>query len=466
MFDREDLEADLAVTGHVVTSQAEFPRGEVRVRDGRVVAVLDSPGHAPATDHVDAGGAYVMPGVVDPHVHCLSHAAEGIEAATRSAAAGGVTTLLEMPFDETGPVWSVEAFRRKRRAVQREAHVDVGMYATVEPGGRGIAEIPKLAAQGAACFKLSTFQTDPRRFPRTPDGEMLDAFGEIARTGLRVCVHAENNDIVQRRLAALRATDGSDPLLHAASRPPVTETAAVAAVLELARASGADLHFCHVSTPHAVDLVQWHRRRGTTVTTEVCPHYLALTGQDMARDGVRLKFNPPLRSAEEADGLWHRVRSGEIDMIASDHAPWPLEYKRRDHVFDNASGGPGVETLLPLVADRALHQRRMDPRALVSSLSTRAARAFGLDDRKGDLRRGLDGDLVVLDPDTEWTVDGSQLRSNAGWSPFDGMRIRGSVRLTVSRGEVVWDGSRVLSAPGRGRFLSPAPPSERQGPNA
>lgn len=466
MFDPEDLDADLSVTGHVVTSQREYPRGEVRVRDGRVLAVRETPSDAPAAERVDAGGAYVLPGVVDPHVHCLSHAGEGIEAATRSAAAGGVTTLLEMPFDEAGPVWSVDAFRAKRAAVLREAHLDVGMYATVEPGGQGIAEIPKLAAEGAACFKLSTFQTDPRRFPRTPDGEMLDAFAEIARTGLRVCVHAENDEIVQRNLARLRASGASGPLLHGVSRPPVAETAAVAAVLEFARASGVHLHFCHVSTPHAVDLVQWHRRTGTSVTTEVCPHYLTLTEQDMVRGGARLKYNPPLRTPAEADGLWHRLRSGALDMVASDHAPWPLALKQRDHVLDNASGGPGVETLLPLVAGAALHERRMTPRELVRSLSTRAAHAFGLADRKGDLRPGLDGDLVILDPDAEWTVDGSRLRSNAGWSPFDGMRIRGRVRCTVSRGEVIWDGESVRSAAGRGRFLAPAPfpaPPEEDG---
>ncbi|EST37300.1 hypothetical protein N566_13650 [Streptomycetaceae bacterium MP113-05] len=465
MFAPEALDADLSVTGHVVTSQEEFPGGEVRVRDGRVIAVLDVPSDAPSAERIDAGGAYVLPGVVDPHVHCLSHGGEGIEAATRSAAAGGVTTLLEMPFDEAGPVWSVDAFRGKRRAVQQEAHVDVGMYATVKPGGSGLAEIPALVAEGATCFKLSTFHTHPERFPRTPDGELLDAFDEIARTGLRVCVHAENDEIVQRKLSQLRASGGSGPLLHGASRPPVTETAAVAAVLEFARATGVRLHFCHISTPHAVDLVQWHRRAGTSVTTEVCPHYLALTEQDMVRGDARLKYNPPLRAAQESDGLWQRIRAGEIDMIASDHAPWPPEYKQRDHVFDNASGGPGVETLLPLMADRALHDHRMDPRALVRSVSTRAARAFGLDDRKGDLRPGLDGDLVVLDPEAAWTVDGTRLRSNAGWSPFDGMRIRGRVRLTVSRGEVIWDGTSVLSTPGRGRFLAPgtgsAPTKER-----
>ncbi|MFR9676438.1 dihydroorotase [Streptomyces sp. TR06-5] len=461
MFDQEALDADLAVIGHVVTSRARIPRGEVRVRDGRIVAVLDNPSDAPAAERIDAGDAWVMPGVVDPHVHCLSHAGEGVEAATRSAAAGGVTTLLEMPFDETGPVWSAEAFRAKRDTVRRETHVDIGMYATVEPGGSGLDTVGELAALGAACFKLSTFHTDPLRFPRTPDGELLDAFDAIAGTGLRVCVHAENDEIVQRNLTRMRNTDDSDPLLHGASRPPVTETAAVAAVLEMARATGVDLHFCHISTPHAVDLVQWHRDRGTSVTTEVCPHYLALTEQDMARSGAQLKFNPPLRAPGSTGALRERALSGAIDMIASDHAPWPLEKKQRDHIFDNASGGPGVETLLPVAADAAL-RHHADPRALVRSVSTRAARAFGLHHRKGDLRPGLDADLVVLDPDTAWTVDGTALHSRAGWSPFDGRTLRAAVQLTVSRGDIIWDGASVLSTPGRGHLLTPAA-AHRQG---
>lgn len=451
MSNEPDLSADLAVSGHVVTSTNRLPGGEVRIRDGRIVAVLEGPSDAPAAERVDVGDAYVMPGVIDPHVHCLSYEGEGIAAATRSAAAGGVTTILEMPFDADGPIWSVPVFTAKRERVRAEAHVDVGMYATVEPGGEGIDEIPGLAEAGAACFKVSTYHTDSRRFPRTPDDELLAVFEAIAATGRRVCVHSENNEIVQAKVAELKDRGESDPLLHCAARPPVTETAAVANVLELGKDIGVRLHFCHISTPRAVDLVRQHVRDGSPASVEVCPHYLTLTEADMAARGAWMKCNPPLRTDDHVAGLWERFDA--VDAIASDHAPWPREYKKRANIFDNASGFPGVETMFPVTASAALHDHRLDPRALVNATSTKVAARFGLSHRKGDLVPGLDGDLVVLDPTARWTLDEASLHSTAGWSPFHGRELRGRVTLAVSRGEVVWDGSRVLAEPGRGRFL-------------
>lgn len=465
MSEPEYSDADLAVVGHVVTSETQLPRGEVRVRGGRIVAVFDRPSDIPANERVDVGSAYVMPGIIDPHVHCLSYAGEGIDVGTRSSAAGGVTTILEMPFDEGGPIWSVGAFEGKRQLVQREAHVDVGLYATVEPGGQGIEEIAGMAAAGATCFKVSTYHTHGRRFPRTPDNELLTVFEEIARTGRRVCVHAENNEIVQAKVAELKAFGERDPRLHCDSRPIVTETAAVANVLELGREIGVKLHFCHISTPRSIDLVRWHRYNGSPATVEVCPHYLTLTADDMAGCGGWLKCNPPLRGPDEVEGLWERFHLGEIDAIASDHAPWPAGAKDRSNIFDNASGGPGVETLLPVTASSAIHEHRVDPCELVRTTSTKVARAFGLGDRKGDLLPGLDGDIVVLDPNVAWTVDGTLLHSNAAWSPFHGRRLQGRVMLTVSRGEVIWDGSRLLSSPGRGEFLAPSEQSGDAGKN-
>ena len=448
-------EDDLSLVGHVVSSTENFPRGEVRIRDGHIVSVSGTASEEPYGQRIDVGDKLILPGVIDPHVHCLSYEGEGIEAGTRSAAAGGVTTILEMPFDAEGPIWSVPAFQEKRTRVEREAHVDVGMYATVKPGGEGIKEISGLAEAGACCFKVSTFHTDPNRFPRTPDNELIEVFEEIAQTGRRVCVHAENNEIVQAKVEELKDRGEEDPRLHCAARPPVTETAAVANVLELGREIGVKLHFCHISTPRAVDLVRWYSSEGSPATVEVCPHYLTLTEKDMLERGAWLKCNPPLRTSEDVDGLWERFREGQIDAIASDHAPWPRHYKDKKNIFDNASGGPGVETLLPVTASEALHTRGIDPSELVRTTSTRVASAFGLDDRKGDLRAGLDADIVVFDADHKWVLDEAQLHSTAGWSPFHGRALQGRVEMTFSRGELIWDGTKVLSQPGRGRFLKP-----------
>lgn len=449
----DSSQCQLSIVGHVVGRSVNYPRGEVRIRDGVIVDVLPTPSSAPCAERVDVGGAYVLPGVIDPHVHALSDPREGVEAATRAAAAGGVTTILEMPFDQSGPIWTVERLEAKKLLVADEAHVDVGLFATVRPGG-GVAQVADLAAAGAVTFKISTYHTDSERFPRTPDNEMIEVFRAIAATGRRVCVHAESDEIVRSLVASLRDRGEEDPRLHCAARPAVTETAAVANTLELAQAAGAKVHFVHMSLPHSIELVRSYAKRGVDVSAEACPQYLLFSEDDMLSMGARLKVNPPLRKPKDVRGMWDLLRGDEIDTISSDHAPWALSEKDKANIFDNTSGAPGVETVFPVLAAIALHDEGVGIESLVRAYCWRPAELFGIQHRKGDLKVGLDGDVTIFDPDVEWVVDESVMQSNAGWSPFDGRKLRGRVTMTVSRGEVVFDGERVLSRPGRGQLVT------------
>jgi allantoinase len=437
----------------VVCRAGHYPRGEVRVTGGRVAEVLARPSDQPYGQRIDVGDAYVLPGVIDPHVHSLSDPREGIGTATRAAAAGGVTTILEMPFDKAGPVWSPERVAAKRELVAREAHVDVGLFATVQPGG-GASAVPALAEAGAVTFKVSTYHTDPNRFPRTPDDELLEVFRAVARTGRRVCVHAESDEIVRRLMSQLRASGVSDPRAHCAARPAVSETAAVANTLELARAAEAKVHFVHMSLPQSIDLIRAAARDGVDASGEACPQYLMLTEQDMIRLGARAKVNPPPRTRADVDGLWARLATDEVDVLSSDHAPWPLSEKSQENIFDNASGAPGVETLFPVCASVGLHERNVSIDSLVRACCWRPAELFGIGHRKGDIRVGLDADITVFDPSVEWTVDETELLSNAGWSPFQGLSLRGRVMRTICRGATVYDGTRVTAAPGQGQLVT------------
>ncbi|MFJ9544363.1 dihydroorotase family protein [Streptomyces sp. NPDC101225] len=442
---------DLVVTGLVRGPGGDWARREIGVRDG-VIAAIGAPGSVFGARTLDMGGALLLPGMVDAHVHSLSHSGEGVAAATRAAAAGGVTTIVEMPFDGTGPINSTDRLARKKELVAGEAHVDVALLGTVAPEG-GWRAIDALRDNGVAGLKVSMFLTDPDRFPRISDPELINVFSAARANGLPVCVHAENDEVVRTLIGRLRA-EGTDPLAHCRSRPPVSETLAVLTALELAAHTGVKLHVCHASLPRSVDLVRLFAGIGADATLETCPHYLLLDEQDMARRGARLKINPPLRTTADREGLWDRLVRGDIDVISSDHAPWPVEWKSRPNVFDNHSGAPGVETVYPLVLSEA-HRRGPDVfDAAVRAMTTNPARRYGLSP-KGQVAVGFDADMVAFDPDRTWVIDEHALHSNAGWSPYDGMTSRGRVVMTMVRGEVAYDDD-LRAAPGSGRAVTPA----------
>jgi allantoinase len=425
------------ISGRVLGPDGSPRRAGVSIRDGRIVSIGDPAGdHAPDRDY---GDALLLPGAVDVHVHTRSYAEEGIERCTRAAAAGGVTTIVDMPYDAGGPVDSLAAFEAKVADVQREAVIDVALWATVAPRGP-IDQVQDLVDAGAAAFKLSTFETHPQRFPRIPDAQLLRAFAAIARAGGLAGVHAENDEIVRAGIAEeLAAGHGGDPLAHGRSRPPVAENEAIARCLELARATGVRLHVCHVSTPRGVQLVTEARADGVDVSAETCPHYLLLDESALLRLGGEAKINPPLRSLA--------LPPGGLDLISSDHVGWPPERKHGPDIFSVASGAPGVELIVPLVHDA------LGAAALVRLVSEAPARRFGLWPRKGSLAPGADADLLVLDPESDWVVDPARLVTAAGWSPYTGRRLKGRVIATFARGRQVWDGERVLAGAGAGRFV-------------
>jgi allantoinase len=446
---------DLSLVGHILSPSVDLPHGEIQVRGGKISALHERPAASGFRRRIDVGDAHLLPGLVDAHVHALSHPGEGIAAATRSAAAGGVTTIVDMPFDAAGPISSVERFEQKRAVVEREAFIDVALMATVRPGSEADGTISALADHGACGFKVSTFETDPRRFPRLVDPQLVDAFSAIAATGRPVAVHAENNDLIKRNLALLHPAGETDPLAHCRARPWYAETSAVAAVIELARATDVKVHFCHLSLPRSIDMASAARREGMSVSVETCPHYLVFSEDEMAVQKGRLKMNPPLRRGDDVAGLWARL-AGEIDLIASDHAPWPLEDKTRQNIFDNHSGLPGTETMFGVVADAMDGHAALDLATLVRLMSSRPAQLYGLDHRKGDLQPGMDADIIVYTQQPQ-RIDEGRLHSNAGWSPYHDRCLRGSVTHTISRGELVWSDGTLRGTAGRGTWLRAFP---------
>ena len=442
---------DLVVRGDVVLPADLAQDGAVGIHGGRIVGIFDGstvPAHRRA---IDARGQYVLPGIIDAHVHCYSTPNEGFTGATRSAAAGGVTTIVEMPYDQGRPVISLERFADKVKRLEAESLVDVALLATIKKTG-GLDQIAPLASAGACGFKVSLYESDPDRFPRIPDYELLQAFALVRQTGLPIGLHCENDELVTGYIQQYH-DQGADPRAHGHSRPDIVETSAVLKALEFAFATGVHVHIYHASLARSFELVEWYRRQGGRVTAETCTHYLTLTDEDMDQLGAKGKINPPLRPAAEHDKLWALCANGTIDQITSDHAPWLPEYKNRANIFDNASGAPGVETLVPLIYSEGVAQGRITIHDFARLLAQRPAEIFGLAPRKGQIRIGADADFTLLDPTAEWLLDEAGLHSSAGWSPYHRWRLQGRVTQTILRGQVIYDGADVTAEPGTGHFV-------------
>jgi allantoinase len=441
---------DVVIQGNIVLPNEVLYNASVAIKNGKIDGVFKDNIEVRGKQHINAHGHYVLPGAIDAHVHCYSSLDEGFTNASRSAAAGGVTTIIEMPYDATGMVCTEELFLEKMERLNKETVVDMALLATIHKKN-GLDQIPLMAKAGACGFKVSMFNTDSFRFPRIDDGELYEAFTKIAETGCPVGVHAETNEIVQKFIQKYKE-EGEDPRSHCWSRPKISESTAALKVMEMAYWSGVKLHLYHCTFPRIFELVNYYRSKGTQVTAETCTHYLAFEENDMLTLKAKGKINPPLRSRRDMEQLWIQMSRGMIDIVTSDHAPWLIERKSHSDIFDNASGTPGVETLLPLIYSEGVAKGRITILQLANMLSKKPASIFGLDYCKGSIEEGKDADLVIIDPMAKWVLDEKDLHSSAGWSPYHGMEMQGRLTHTLVRGKIVYNG-RVVGEQGDGKFI-------------
>ncbi len=448
---------DLVLTGRLILTDREVEGGFVAVRDGSVAMI--GQGAAPgARERHDLGPALILPGAVDAQVHSLSQrGAEGFAASTAAAAAGGVTTIVDMPYDEGNLVCSAEAVARKAAEAEAEARVDVALYGTIAPED-GPARIAEQAEAGVAAFKFSTFGTDAKRFPRIPPQLLMDCFAEVARTGLAAGVHNEDDAFVREAMAAVEAAGITDWRAHGLSRPPMTEILALLQIYETGAATGCPAHVVHCSLSRGYEIARRYRAEGHHATVECCIHYLTLDEEnDVARLGGKAKINPPIRPRAEVEALWRQVAAGNVSMVSTDHVSWTEERKTDPDMLSNASGVPGLEVMVPLFIKGA-EARGIPLTWAARLLAENPARHFRIDDRKGGIAPGRDADLVVLKPVAQVYRGEDSRHSVAKWSPYDGIELPWTVAGTWRRGEQVFDGRDVLAAPGSGRFIRPRLP--------
>lgn len=450
-------EHDLAVQGDLVLADGAILRsGWLGVKGEAITTISQNPLRA---NHIyDARDKLILPGFVDAHVHTRSSLNEGITATTRAAAAGGTTTVIDMPFDRPArPVRHVATFQEKVDDVNREAIIDVALYATFAPKGP-LDALAGLAKAGACGFKVSTIQVDIDRFPRVPDGKLYEAFQEIAKLDLPVAAHQENQEIIEHTTARLRAAGLVNPIHHVHSRPPVAEAEAAGRLLELAYWTGVHLHMVHGTLPRTFDLIQWNKTQGVSASGETCIQYLLLTEEALRRIGGRAKCCPPLRTEVDVYTLWDYLQDRKIDIVTSDHSPYLLSKKDTPDIFDAYAGLPGAETLGPLLYSEGVARGRISLQTFVEVLASGPARIFGLP-RKGRLAVGYDADFVVFDPDHTWHIDEQRLHHHMQWSPYHGRSVQGCVLATYLRGQPVFSKDRILAEPGTGRFVHPRLPS-------
>ncbi|MBB4122588.1 dihydroorotase [Martelella radicis] len=445
---------DLVLRGTIVTPLAAIESGWVAVKDGRIAALGDAATPPPsAAETIDHGDRMILPGVIDGQTHATSaKGLPGIADTTRAAIAGGVTTLVDMPFDNPAPLDRPERLAAKVAAIAEHSFADMALYATVT-AETGTSHIAALSEGGVAAFKISSFESSPTRFPRISADLMLDIMEKLAPGDLPLGLHNEDQEIVLARMARARAAGQNGITAHSRSRPAAAELAATAQFLALAQASGAHAHPVHLTSGEGFAIVDAFAEMGVRATGETCVHYLWFdAGRDGLRLGPRMKVNPPIRPGE-VDNLWDAIIEGKVAFTSSDHSSWPIDGKLTESIFDAGAGVPGLETLLPAFYTAAA-SRGLDAALLAASqLSERPAIFFGISDRKGAIKVGLDADFAVLEAGS-FIFDEASAHDGLNWSPFHGEVFSVRTAATYLRGSLAFDGKDITGAAGAGRYVA------------
>ncbi len=463
------MTADLAITGGRILNpsfETTFASrlGTVTVEGGRITGILEPTERPPARETIDASGMLVLPGGIDPHFHCRAPSfPERGDFATesRAAAAGGVTTIFEMPISKPG-VATKKALKDRGSLAARDAYVNIALYGA--PGLLLEREVEGMAQTGAIAFKLFMTEAPPGREDEfegliAPDLATIGAALELTReTGLRCAVHCEDQSLIDWYTRQARDRSVEDWQRHLMSRPAVVETTAIAGVLQLARALGAPVHIVHASAKASMDLIRAAKSAGAPVTAETCPHYLMFTNAELERVGPYGKINPPVRQTEDRDALWQGLHDGVLDFVATDHAPFTAAEKEAawGNIIDAPPGHPGVEALVPLLLTWGL-DGTFTLEQSVELLASNAARSFGLYPRKGVLRPGSDADICVFDPRREALLNGSAWLTKGAEASrlYQDVPVGGSVHATVVGGRVVYREGSIVGQPGCGAWLRP-----------
>jgi allantoinase len=452
------------INGQLVTEHGIY-LADIGIEGGRVAA-LAAPGSLPPAEQViDAAGLLVLPGAVDIHFHARTPAYTergDFYTESRAAAAGGVTTIFEMPISKPGCA-TPEIFLNRRRLAEEQCVVDFALYGA--PGTLDHDDVLGMAAEGAIAFKIFMHRAPLGRDDEfigiclTEDHELYQALALVKETGRRLVVHCESDSLLEWGLAQMQAQGRTDMRAHLDSRPPVVEAVAVARLLTLAEALKAPVHVAHVSCAQALQVIRRFQRDGLDVTAETCPHYLFFDDEDYMRLGPYAKINPPIRSAADQAALWQGIAEGCFSAITTDHATYLAAEKERgwEGILRAPAGAPGVQALLPILMTAALRDKRLSLEQVVRLISSEPARLFNVAPRKGTLQPGADADICLYDPRPATVFRYEQMLSQARDIDklYLNLPLQGRVVSTLVRGQVVFHEGEILVPAGSGQFVRP-----------
>ncbi len=444
---------DLCVKNAKIVMGDSITEGALYIDGGKVAAVTAAAVPLlPADEIVDAGGNYVIPGVVDPHVHggWGEPDRENYTCAGKAAAAGGVTTLMEQPLSYP-PTATKEAFLDKKEAGEKQFVVDFSLWGGLIPGH--LDDMKEIYRLGGGAFK--SFMCRCSNYPSTNDGQLVEGMRKLAEFGGLSAVHAENDTLIQELVDKLNAEGKTDAKAYLDSHPPYSELEAIQRyILIAAQAPGSKAHVVHCSIPEGIDAITAAKLKGIDITVETCPQYLALCHDDLYERGGVAKCDPPVRSREDVEKLWEHVLAGRVDMITSDHSPHPFAKKvvPKEDFPRAAEGVTGLQTMLPVILTEGVHKRGMSLSMLVKLMCENTAKRFGVWGRKGGLEPGFDGDFVILDLNAEYVCRADDMFYLNKHTPYDGNVMKGKILSTWVRGAKVYEDGEIKVTPGYGKF--------------
>jgi len=443
------LIVDSVLTNAKAYLNKEIVDCSIAIENGRICKIGKETQMPKADEKTHLGNMLVLPGLIDVHVHLRDEGKaykEDFYTGTAAAAAGGITTVLDMPNND--PVtMSTETLKNRMRIAEKRVLVNVGFYSAFP---NNLGEVAGIVAEGAVGFKLfMAHQVGGLNID--DDAALQEAFTEVGELGVPVAVHAEDKALLMANEERLKRANRHDAAAFLRAHSESVELKAVERLLNISAQTGVHLHFCHMTTEEGLKAVVEAKKSGRTVTCEVTPQHLLLSNDDYERYGLMLTMMPPLRGESHIEALWKGIADGWVDLLGSDHAPHALSEKSAGSVWDVKVGVPGLETTLPLMLTM-VKKNRISLAHVVQLLSEKPAEIFNLKDR-GGLAQGRKADLTVVDFNRKFRIDASEFQSKAKYSPFDGWEVQGRPVKTFVNGSLIMDEQEIVAKAGSGGVI-------------